>query len=358
MRLPLRCAVTLSMALSALAGPVADGDELTLVGWGVDERNLDQFMADAKHVGFDALITWSVEPDAVARVVEAAAPHEIAVFSCLAPMGRLARAWQQQHPERPVPWQVMSEDEQAAASFIGAGRNRYIIPYQWGGEPVMTNEVLLNEIICMSDEDAVALLEQQIDDLAAVPGLEGIALDGFGYQNFRCCYRERCEGLLADYTRANPEMPEEEATQTFFREMLVDYINHLADYARERRGDIRTTIHVWPVFAPEPLCGNRLDVDFCGQTAAWYALWPQEKIAEYSRIIVEDANLHYERPQGVGMIGYYDRPGEFPVKDAARVEMELATMIENGCRRIQVCSTIHVINSAEIAEVFRRFFSQ
>ena len=56
------------------------------------------------------------------------------------------------------------------------------------------------------------------------------------------------------------------------------------------------------------------------------------------------------------MIGYYDKPGRFPVKHAARVEMELRTMIANGCRRIQVCSSRHVLNNDEVAAVFRRYF--
>ena len=56
------------------------------------------------------------------------------------------------------------------------------------------------------------------------------------------------------------------------------------------------------------------------------------------------------------MIGYYDRPGQFPEKDAARVDMELRTMIANGCRRIQVCGTSHVIGNPEIAAVFSKYF--
>ncbi|MEN6304749.1 MAG: hypothetical protein ABFD96_18610, partial [Armatimonadia bacterium] len=120
----------------------------------------------------------------------------------------------------------------------------------------------------------------------------------------------------------------------------------------------KTTIHIWPVFTPEPLYGNRLDVDLCGQTAAWYILWPEEKIAEYSRIIANDAQKYYQRQQGVGMIGYYDLPGKFPVKDAARVDLELKTMIDNGCRSIQVCSSIHVMNNPQIRAVFKKWFKQ
>ncbi|MGC9318432.1 MAG: hypothetical protein ACP5KN_10430 [Armatimonadota bacterium] len=350
------CLTVIAVSLATSLTAAAQDDTVTLTGWGIDAKDLDAFMADAAEVGFDALITWSTDPQFLGRAVEAGARHDIGVYSCISPMGRLAELWSEQYPDRPVPWQVMSADEEAALSFITAGRNRYIIPYQFGGEPVMTNEVLINRIICFSSVEALELLRSLIDDIVSVPGLEGLAFDGFGYQNYHCCRCGRCQSLLAEYTEAHPELSAEEASVAFFRDMLIKYINDLADYARSRRDDIKTTIHVWPVFAPDPLYGNRLDVDFCGQTAAWYMLWPQEKIAQYSRIISGRAREYHQRQQGVGMIGYYDRPGEFPVKDAGRVEMELRTMIENGCRRIQVCSAIDVINNEWISEVFRRYF--
>ena len=354
MRCAALCAVTLAAPVAISRALAADGEGITLTGWGLDARDPESFMAEAEAVGFDALITWSTDPAFLARAVEAGASHHIGVYSSIAPMGGLGRLWAERYPDRPVPWQVMSPDEDAALNFITAGRNRYMIPYQFGGEPAMTNEVLTSSTICFSSEEARELLKLLIDRIVAVPGLAGLAFDGFGYQNYHRCHCERCQGLLAEYAQAHPDLSEDEAQVAFFRDTLVGSINDLADYARSRRADIRTAIHIWPVFAPDPLYGNRLDVDYCGQTAAWYMLWPEEKIAEYSRIIVQDARQYHQRQQGVGMIGYYDRPGEFPVKDAARVDMELRTMIDNGVRHIQVCSAIDVVRNPEIAEVFRR----
>lgn len=343
------------IAMAAVRGQAAEGDDVILTGWGIDGKDPEGFMAAARAVGFDKLITTSTDPVALGRFVAAGASHGIGVYACITPMGGLEKLWNARYPDRPMPWQVMTTDEEAALNFIMAGRNRYIIPWQWGGEPVMTNEVLGNRIVCLSSVEARELLEGMIDGIAAVPGLEGLAFDGFGYQNYRRCHCGRCEGLLTAYRAAHPELTPEAAEVAFFREQLVDYINHLADYARARRADIKTAIHIWPAFAPDPLYGNRLDVDYCGQTAAWYMLWPEEKIAQYSRIIVQEARRYHERQQGVGMIGYYDRPGDFPVKDAARVDLELRTMVENGVRHIQVCSSLDVVRNEAIAEVFRRY---
>ena len=330
--------------------------KLTLTGWGIDGKNPEQFITDAAAVGFDVLITWSNNPVFLKKAVEAGKRHNIKIFACIAPMGGAGTLWTKRYPNRPVPWQVMTGNEDAARNFIAAGENQYIIPYQFGGEPKMTNEVLTSKIICFNNQETKELFKPVIAEIVAVPGIEGIAFDGFGYQNYRRCHCENCQKLLTEYSSKHPEMTKNDAEIVFFRNVLVDYINGLADYARSQKEGIKTSIHIWPVFAPDPLYGNRLNIDFCGQTAAWYTLWPPEKITEYSQIISREATKYYPRQQGVGMIGYYDRPGKFPVKDADRVEMELKTMIENGCSEVQVCGAKDVISNKKISAVFKKYF--
>ncbi len=330
--------------------------QLTLVGWGLDAKNLDTFFAGAAEVGFDELITSSTDPVFLEKAVNLGGMYNIKIFACLTPMGGIAGIWKAEHAEKPFPWQVISEEEAATVTFLSAGKNKYLVPYQWGGEPLLANEVLMNRILCFSHREGRALFETIIDRIVTVPGLEGLALDGFGYQNFHACYCAECQKKLAEYRTEHPEMSQEQSRNCFYRDALVGYINHLANYARSKNETIKTAIHIWPVFAPDPLYGNRLDLDYCGQTAAWYTLWPEEKIAEYSKIICFEAQKYYPRQEGVGMIGYYDLPGKFPVKTAECVEMELSTMIENGCRRIQVCGAGDVINNKDVAAVFKKHF--
>lgn len=353
-----RCMLGLlvSVALLAAGASLAQEDKrVHLAGWGIDDKNLEPFMAAAAAVGFDTLITWTTDPVILTRDVAAGAKHGLRIFSCLSPMGRIGDLWHQRYPARPIPWQVMTEDEEAARRFLLAGKNQYLIPYQFGGEPKLTNEVLTTRIICFSDREARELFKPVIDSIAAVPGIGGLAFDGFGYENYRRCYCARCQGLLDEYRKTHLDVPVDQSEAACFREALVGYVNYLADYARARQPGLKTSIHIWPVFAPDPLYGNRLDVDFCGQTAAWYTLWPEEKIAEYSRLISGEARKYYPRQQGVGMIGYYDRPGQFPVKDAARVDLELRTMLANGLCEVQVCSALDVVRNPAIAAVFRKY---
>ena len=348
--------VGLALALAVSSGSAGSLPKATLMGAGIDEKHLNEFMAHAEAVGFDALISEATDPVFLKAAVAAGAKHHIKIFACLLPMSGAGRLWEKRNPGCPIPWQVMNDDENAARNFIMAGTNQYLIPYQFGGEPKMKNEVLIQKIICLNNQDARDLLKSVIDEIVSVPGLEGLFFDGFGYQNFHRCYCDLCQKLLAGFRAKHPEMSQEESEVSFFRETLVDSINTLADYARSKEKNIKTSIHIWPVFSPDPLYGNRLDVDFCGQTAAWFTLWPEGKIAEYSQIISGKAQIYHQRQIGLGMIGYYDMPGRFPVKDAARVDLELRTILETGCRRIQVCDARDVLKNKEIAAVFKKYF--
>jgi hypothetical protein len=344
-----------------LPNGLADNSKaVTLTGTSIDKKNPEKFIAEAEAVGFDELITMSDDPVFLKRAVEAGRIHHIKIFSCISPSetGGLEKLWNKRYPDRPVPWQVMTDDQEAARTFIRAGENKYIIPYQFGGEPKMTNEVLWKKIICLSNPEARDLFKPLIDGIVSVPGIGGVAFDEFGYQNYHRCHCERCQKLLDEFSARNPAMSKDEAETAFFRGVLVDTINYLADYARSKNPEIKTSIHIWPVFAPDPLYGNRLNVDVCGQTAAWYSLWPETKIAEYSRAISKNANDFYERPNGVGFIGYYDLPGKFPVKDSARVDMELRTVIAGGCRWVMVCDAEHVIRNKEVSDVFKKYFGR
>lgn len=347
------------VAVSLLFLTRAMGDEPTprqLAGWGLDLRDPESFMARAAETGFEVLITSSTDAVLLGKAIEAGQRHGIEVFVCINPIGLARRLWSQHLPDQPVPWQVMTEQQEAAFSFINAGRNKYLIPYQWGGEPMLTHEVLVYRIVCMANRRMRSLFEPVLKEILAIPGVAGIALDGFGYQNYHRCHCDTCSSLLAAFLQENPQLTETEAEIAFFRNMLVAYVNGLLGDARRIRPEVKTLIHIWPVFAPEPLYGNRLDVDYCGQTAAWYTRWPEEKIEAYSRIIHAEAQRHHSRQIGVGMIGYYDKPEQFPVKDAQRVDRELHHMLSNGITHVQVCGTGDVLDNPEITSVFKRYF--
>jgi hypothetical protein len=158
--------------------------------------------------------------------------------------------------------------------------------------------------------------------------------------------------------RQHPGLPLNKALDRFSQDTLVDFVNGLARYARSVRADAKVTCHVYPVFLPEPLYGNRLDVDYCGQTAAWYfePLWSYEKIRAYTRMICGEEKKYFARPEGVAMIGVYTRPELFPVKSPERLTGELQAILDGGGDRVQVCSLNDVLKDPATREVFRQVF--
>ena len=75
---------------------------------------------------------------------------------------------------------------------------------------------------------------------------------------------------------------------------------------------------MYPVFLPDPLYGNRLDVDYCCQTVAWFfkPYWSAERIAGTARAIVDGQARYWPRQQGIPFVGVYvgrpiaDKPPE------------------------------------------------
>ena len=97
--------------------------------------------------------------------------------------------------------------------------------------------------------------------------------------------------LFEAYHKKHPELSREDALDRFSLDTLVAFNNELADYARSIRPGIKVATHIYPVFLRDPLYGNRLNVDYCGQTAAWYfdPFWSVGKIKRYAHIISADA---------------------------------------------------------------------
>jgi hypothetical protein len=136
---------------------------------------------------------------------------------------------------------------------------------------------------------------------------------------------------MAAFRGARPGVAEDRARDEFSRDSLVDAINELAAFAREVKPGAKVAIHVYPVFLPEPLYGNRLDVDYCCQTVAWFfePYWSREKIVRYTRAVVGGQNDHYPRPMGIPFVGIYvgRRSAD---KSPERLFEELATVRAAG----------------------------
>lgn len=351
---PLLAAAGLVVLLRAFAAPPSpdDSPQRFSILWGWAGTCSPETFSNAAAVGFTDILTWTVDPQVLGKIVPVAAQHSIGVY---ATVGISPSDWKKEHPGTPVPLQELNEAEKQALASFRKNKGRKDPPYQYGGEPVAPDEVLFYDLLCFHQPEVARVVKARIRDALQAPGLRGIAFDGIGYQNYRCCRCAESEKQLTAWRAAHPDFSEEKAREAFSLETLVSFQNDLAAFARGIRPDILTSLHIWPVYAPEPLYGNRLDVDFCGQTAAWYTLWDLRKIRDYARTIAGEEKKNHPRSTGVAMIGYYDQRAGFPLKTPERVEAELKAILEGGCRHVQVCGLNDVLKNPEIAAVFRKY---
>lgn len=247
-----------------------------------------------------------------------------------------------------------AEKKQKVLEFVKESKTQY------GGEPLPDapyGDVIQETSRCFVGTNSYEIAKELLRKICAIEELDGVYFDYIGYPNFKGCYCDDCEALYHEGLAAQNLTDLPEHRTNFYREQLVRYNNTMVDFIKSLRPDFKVMTHVYPVFLAEPLYGNRLKTDFCGQTAAWYFLWPREKIVEYSKIITAEQNRYFPEVKGVPFLGFYNvgPTSAFPVKTAERVEMELQAMLEGGADSVMICSLNSVLDNPEVSAVFKKY---
>ena len=321
-------------------------------GWGGNLSEPEKVLACARETGFGALMVSGAPEklESFARLARAAGIDTYFWISATAGTSGLA--------------QVMSPLEEESFQRLAADKDRRKTRYQSGGEPVAYREgkpgapeVLYSRLLCFHRAEAVEPLRKQIrETLEACPSLAGVAFDYFGYQNYRSCECPASRAQFDAWRREHPEVPAERAEAQFSLETLVAFNNGLSAYVRSLRPGIRIVTHVYPVFLPDPLYGNRLDVDYCCQTVAWFfePYWEAEKIARYTRTVVGEANKHLPGARGIPFVGLYvGRP--YADKSVAQFEAELDCLFAAaGDTSLSICGFADLVEHAEYRKALLR----
>ena len=273
------------------------------------------------------------------------------------------------------PWrQKMTPDEEAYSAYISGrdldpklpkaerrkilDRRRIEKQHRYGGEAVTDPDVLgERDIRCFISDTDFALSAKKLDELVGNAPKEscGIFLDYIGYMNQRGCYCESCLSKYRAYLKARNLADTQSARDGFYREQLELYYNKVIDRIKKLRPDYKVVVHVYPDFRADHLPGNRFRADCCGQTVAWYFQWPSEKIAKYTKYVVEHAKDRYPEAEGVPFLGLNADPtSSLGYKSPADVERELQVILAAGGRSLMVCSG-HCIIKPGYFEVFRKY---
>ena len=225
---------------------------------------------------------------------------------------------------------------------------------RFGGEPSAPLDLCATLIGCFLSDTNCVLAKAKIDQtLAANPDAEGIAFDFIGYTNFRSCECDDCRARLAAYLKKLGLEENETSRNGFFRTSLVSYINTLVDYVHGIRPGMKVTIHLYPVFLPDPIYGKDLRADTVQETVAWYFQWPDAKIADYTRRI--HAGERQPGSVSVPFVGLNAATGQaLAHKTPARLEEELRIILAAGGRRLGVCNGADMVKPG-YREVFTKY---
>ncbi|MBO5761338.1 MAG: hypothetical protein J6S53_07340 [Lentisphaeria bacterium] len=236
-------------------------------------------------------------------------------------------------------------------------RRRLEKKYRYGGEKEVEMDVLNEGIHCFISDTDFSYSRKRLDKILkqAVPGVKGIYFDYIGYINHKGCYCKNCLEKLHAFLKKNNLKDTQANRDIFYGNELVKYYNKAVDYVKSKRPDFKIVAHLYPDFQSDPLFGNRLKVDYCGQTVAWYFKWKQEKIARYTRFVVERARENYSFVEGIPFLGISSSTtSSLGYKTPAELEKELQTILASGGRTLMICNG-HVMVEKGYFEVFKKY---
>lgn len=226
---------------------------------------------------------------------------------------------------------------------------------RYGGEPVEFDVLTDVRNNCFMSDPGLEASKKSIDKICSLEGIDGISFDYIGYTNFKGCYCETCMAAYAKFLAENKISDTQENKDRFYLGLLVKYYNDMADYVRGKYPNLVIMAHLYPVFQPDPLYGNRLNIDYCGQTVAWYFPWEPVKIRRYTEVTVKEQGRYFKTARGIPFIGLNKKPGSLAVKDAATVEKELKAMLAGGADALMICSANAILEDTEMFALFKRY---
>jgi len=125
-----------------------------------------------------------------------------------------------------------------------------------------------------------------LQELATNYDIAGIALDYVGYRNYHACFCEYSNAKRTQFAarlrKRERRLPHSEAMvqAEFSEQSLVDWVAQAREAVLAVKPNLKIACHIYPDFDPNPLYGNRLQVDYCGQTTGWFfkPYWSPEKM--------------------------------------------------------------------------------
>lgn len=113
--------------------------------------------------------------------------------------------------------------------------------------------------------------------------------------------------------------------------------------------------NLFPAFLPEPLYGNRLNIDISGETCAWYMIWDTKKVEDYASRIVAGQHKYHLTTQCVPFIAV-STTTDFDEKSSEVIERELQAILKSGTDSLMIHEFSSLLKRPEIMAAFDKYF--
>ena len=195
---------------------------------------------------------------------------------------------------------------------------------------------------------------KRLDKICATPGIDGIAFDYVGYNNYYGCQHPDCLKQCAEYLKRHNLADTKDNRSKFYLFELTEYYRACTEHIKRINPEFRVIAHLYPVFEPHPFYGNQLQIDIAGETCAWYRIGDLKKVEADARTVHQGQHKYCKKTECIPFIGF-TAGGLIDKKDAARVELELQAILRSGTNALMVHELHSVLKVPEVLAVFRKY---
>ena len=232
------------------------------------------------------------------------------------------------------------------------------VKYSFGGEPMTDRKEVLWDgcYPCIIGEKSREKACKALDKVCAKPGIDGVAFDFVGYTNYYGCQHPDCLKLCAEYLKKNNLADTKENRAKFYLHELAEYYRVCTAHIKKINPKFKVMAHLYPVFEPLPLYGNRLQIDIAGETCAWYRRWDLKKVEEHAKYVRENQHKYFKTTECVPFLAY--SVGNFAdVLTPDDIEKEMQAILRSGTDALMVHELSSVLKNPEILKVFQKYCS-